>query len=259
MQDFSPKAWAAFFNKGSKGEANPKSLVEDYISQAGALDSLTDALNEKLTGYTWDGFRDSYTSLLKDLKSETTDFGDFINTTISNAIIESLITSPDVQARIKNIYKMIADATDASSAGGEDITKDEADAIRAENESLANDLLNERKKLEDIGLIQPTESSQSATGKAIEAITADQASALIGIGYAMQSAMEQGNEMRKLISADIGYIRLSTETLSNNISEMRDIQFQGLHQLEAINQNTYNLFQIKDDIYELKKIAKDRW
>lgn len=259
LQDFSPKAWAAFFNKGSKGEANPKSLVEDYISQAGALDSLTDALNEKLTGYTWDGFRDSYTSLLKDLKSETTDFGDFINTTISNAIIESLITSPDVQARIKNIYKMIADATDASSAGGEDITKDEADAIRAENESLANDLLNERKKLEDIGLIQPTESSQSATGKAIEAITADQASTLIGIGYAMQSAMEQGNEMRKLISADIGYIRLSTETLSNNISEMRDAQYQGLQQLQAINKNTYNLFQIKDDIYELKKIAKDRW
>lgn len=259
LQDFSPKAWAAFFNKGSKGEANPKSLVEDYISQAGALDSLTDALNEKLTGYTWDGFRDSYTSLLKDLKSETTDFGDFINTTISNAIIESLITSPKMQARIKKIYKMIADATDASSAGGEDITKDEADAIRAENESLANDLLNERKKLEDIGLIQTTESSQSATGKAIEAITADQVSTLIGIGYAMQSAMEQGNEMRKLISADIEYIRLATETLSNDISEMRDIQFQGLHQLEAINQNTYNLFQIKDDIYELKKIAKDRW
>lgn len=259
LQDFSPKAWAAFFNKGSKGEANPKSLVEDYISQAGALDSLTDALNEKLTGYTWDGFRDSYTSLLKDLKSETTDFGDFINTTISNAIIESLITSPDVQARIKKIYKMIADATDASSAGGEDITKDEADAIRTENESLANDLLNERKKLEDIGLIQPTESSQSATGKAIEAITADQASTLIGIGYAMQSAMESGNETRRVISTDIGYTRLSIETLSNNISEMRDAQYQGLQQLEAINKNTYNLFQIKDDIYELKKIAKDRW
>ena len=154
---------------------------------------------------------------------------------------------------------MIADATDASSAGGEDITKDEADAIRNENESLANDLLKARQELEDIGLIQPTESSQSATGKAIEAITADQASTLIGIGYAMQSAMEQGNEMRKLISADIGYIRLSTETLSNNISEMRDAQYQGLQQLQAINKNTYNLFQIKDDIYELKKIAKDRW
>lgn len=259
LKDYAPKAWAEFFDKGSKGEANPKSLVEDYISQAGALDSLTDALNEKLTGYTWDGFRDSYSSLLKDLESETTDFGDFINKTISNAIIESLITSPKVQERIKKIYKMIADATDENSESGEDFSKAEADAIRKENESLANDLLNERKKLEDIGLIQPTQSEQSATSSAIQAITADQASTLIGIGYAMQIAMEQGNETRKVISTDVGFIRLTTETLSNNISEMRDIQYQGLHQLEAINKNTYNLFQIKDDIHELKKIAKNNW
>ena len=259
LRDYAPKAWAAFFNKGGKGEANPKSLVDDYISQAGSLDSLTDALNEKLTGYTWDGFRDSYASLLKDLESETTDFGDFINKTISNAIIESLITSPKVQERIKKIYKMIADATDENSEGGEDISKDEADAIRKENESLANDLLNKRKELEDIGLVQPTQSEQSATSSAIQAITADQASTLIGIGYAMQIALEQGNETRKVISTDVGYIRLTAETLSNNISEMRDIQYQGLHQLEAINKNTYNLFQIKDDMHELKQIAKKQW
>ena len=259
LRDYAPKAWAAFFDKGSKGEANPKSLVDDYISQAGSLDSLTDALNEKLTGYTWDGFRDSYASLLKDLESETTDFGDFINKTISNAIIESLITSPKVQERIKKIYKMIADATDENSEGGEDISKDEADAIRKENESLANDLLNKRKELEDIGLVQPTQSEQSATSSAIQAITADQASTLIGIGYAMQIALEQGNETRKVISTDVGYIRLTAETLSNNISEMRDIQYQGLHQLEAINKNTYNLFQIKDDMHELKQIAKKQW
>lgn len=259
LRDYAPKAWAAFFDKGSKGEANPKSLVEDYISQAGALDSLTDALNEKLTGYNWDGFRDNYSSLLKDLESETTDFGDFINKTISNAIIESLITSPKVQERIKKIYKMIADATDENSESGEDFSKAEADAIRKENESLANDLLNERKKFEDIGLIQPTQSEQSATSSAIQAITADQANTLIGIGYAMQIALEQGNETRKVISTDVGYIRLTAETLSNNISEMRDIQYQGLHQLEAINKNTYNLFQIKDDMHELKQIAKKQW
>lgn len=259
LRDYAPKAWAAFFNKGGKGEANPKSLVDDYISQAGSLDSLTDALNEKLTGYTWDGFRDSYSSLLKDLESETTDFGDFINKTISNAIIESLITSPKVQERIKKIYKMIADATDENSEGGEDISKDEADAIRKENESLANDLLNKRKELEDIGLVQPTQSEQSATSSAIQAITADQASTLIGIGYAMQIALEQGNETRKVIATDVGYIRLTAETLSNNISEMRDIQYQGLHQLEAINKNTYNLFQIKDDMHELKQIVKKQW
>ena len=259
LQDFSPKAWAAFFEKGSKGESNPKSLVEDYISQAGALDSLTDALNEKLTGYTWDGFRDSYASLLKDMESETTDFGDFINKTISNAIIESLITSPKVQERIKKIYKMIADATDENSESGEDISKDEADAIRKENESLANDLLNERKKLEDVGLIQPTQSEQSATSKAIQAITADQASSLVGIGYAIQSAVEVGNATRTQISVDISVMRNYAETVAANMSEMRDIQYEGLGQLQQIVKNTAPIILIREDIASMYKIMKDRY
>lgn len=154
---------------------------------------------------------------------------------------------------------MIADATDENSESGEDISKDEADAIRKENESLANDLLNERKKLEDVGLIQPTQSGQSATSKEIQAITADQASSLIGISYAIQSAVEMGNETSKMIFTDVGFICSYTETISNNISELRDMQQQGIQQLEAINKNTYNLFQIKDDINELKRIAKDKW
>lgn len=259
LQDFSPKAWAAFFEKGSKGESNPKSLVEDYISQAGAVDSLTDALNEKLTGYTWDGFRDSYASLLKDMESETTDFGDFINKTISNAIIESLITSPKVQERIKKIYKMIADATDENSESGEDISKDEADAIRKENESLANDLLNERKKLEDVGLIQPTQSGQSATSKEIQAITADQASSLIGISYAIQSAVEMGNATRTQISVDISVMRNYAETVAANMSEMRDIQNEGLGQLQQIVKNTAPIILIREDIASMYKIMKDRY
>lgn len=259
LQDFSPKAWAAFFEKGSKGESNPKSLVEDYISQAGSIDSLTDALNEKLTGYTWDGFRDSYASLLKDMKSETTDFGDFINKTISNAIIESLITSPKVQERIKKIYKMIADATDENSESGEDISKNEADAIRKENESLANDLLKARQELENLGLIIPTQSEQSATSKAIEAITADQASSLIGISYAIQSAVELGNATRTQISVDISVMRNYAETVAANMSEMRDIQHEGLGQLQQIVKNTAPIILIREDIASMYKIMKDRY
>lgn len=257
LQDFSPKAWAAFFNSG--GQSNPKSLVEDYISQAGALDSLTDALNEKLTGYTWDGFRDSYASLLKDLKSETSDFADFINTAISNAIIESLITSPDVQARIKKIYKMIADATDENSPDGEKITKEEADAIRKENESLTNDLLKARQDLEDLGLIKPTQSEQSATSKAIEAITADQASALTGICYAMQIALEQGNDTRTQISMDVSVMRGYAEAIAVNMSEMRDIQYEGLGQLQQIVKNTAPIILIREDISSMYKLLKNRY
>ena len=110
------------------------------------------------------------------------------------------------------------------------------------------------------------QSQQSATGKGIEAITADQGSSLIGIGYAIQIAQEQqkaiSEEMKNacnVISVDVSSIRTFAEQTANNVSEMRDIQYQGLEQLEAINKNTANLFAIKDDIAELRKTAKEYW
>lgn len=75
----------------------------------------------------------------------------------------------------------------------------------------------------------------------------------------MQIAVEQGNDIRKAISVDVGNIRLFSETMGNNISEMRDMQFQANGYLQEISKNTYNLHQMKDDLSALKKIAKDRW
>lgn len=61
------------------------------------------------------------------------------------------------------------------------------------------------------------------------------------------------------MASDVFSIRVYAEQTANNVSEMRDIQIQGLNQLEAINKNTANLFAIKDDISELRKIAKEYW
>lgn len=85
------------------------------------------------------------------------------------------------------------------------------------------------------------------------------ASSLIGIGYGVLSAVEVGNETRKAIQVDISSLRAFSEQTANNISEMRDIQYQGLEQLQDINKNTYNLYAMKDDLASLNKIAKDYW
>lgn len=66
------------------------------------------------------------------------------------------------------------------------------------------------------------------------------------------------------ILSDKGYLstsisKESAEQTNNTISEMLDVQYRGLEQLEAINKNTANLFAIKDDIADLRKIAKDYW
>lgn len=256
LRDFSPKAWAAFFKAGSGGQSNPQDLVNEYIDKAGVEEELTDALNKKLTGYDWSGFKGSYSSLLKDLKSETTDFADFVTETINNAAIDAFMNNETTKNRIKQIQDMIADA-----AKDGNIDKDEAEAIRSKNEQLADYLISERKKLIDAGIIQETtsQSEQTATGKGIQAITEDQASSLIGIGYAMQIALEQGNEVRKGISLDVSFLRSYSETIGNNISEMRDIQYQGLEQLQAINKNTAPIILIREDIASMYKLMKDRY
>lgn len=256
LRDFSPKAWAAFFKAGSGGQSNPQDLVNEYIDKAGVEEELTDALNKKLTGYDWSGFKGSYSSLLKDLKSETIDFADFVTETINNAAIDSFMNSTKSQEWAKKIQQMIADA-----AKDGEISKAEADAIRKENDLYADYLLSERKKLIDAGVIKETtsQSEQTATGKGIEAITEDQASSLIGIGYAMQIALEQGNEVRKGISLDVSFLRSYSETIGNNISEMRDIQYQGLEQLQAINKNTAPIILIREDIASMYKLMKERY
>lgn len=255
LRDYAPEAWSNFFNAGSKGQANPQSLVNDYIEQAGKLEELTDALNQKLTGYSWSGFKDSYSSMIKDCKKETTDFADFINETISNAIVDSFMNSEANKARLKNIYQMVADA-----ASDGNIDEDEAANIRRENEKYADYVISWRNSMIKAGLIKDSSTSeQTATGKGIEAITADQASSLIGIGYAVQIAQEQGNEVRKAIAIDVSSLRIYAAQIYNNISEMRDIQYQGLEQLEAINKNTAPIILIREDIASMYKLMKDKY
>ena len=82
---------------------------------------------------------------------------------------------------------------------------------------------------------------------------------LIGIGYSVQSAIEVGNETRKQISVDISSLRIFAEQTANNISEMRDIQYQGLEQLEAINKNTAPIILIREDIASMYKLMKENY
>lgn len=255
LRDYAPKAWSNFFSKGSGGKANPQSLVDDYIEQAGKLEELTDALNQKLTGYSWSGFKDSYSSMIKDCKKETTDFADFINDTISNAIVDSFMNSEVNKAKLKKIYQMVADA-----ASDGNIDENEVANIRRENEKYADYVISWRDSMIKAGLIKDSSTTeQTATGKGIEAITADQASSLIGIGYAVQIALEQGNEIRKTIAEHTSYLRLDVVQIKWDISEMRDIQYQGLQQLEAINKNTAPIILIREDIANMYKLMKDKY
>lgn len=148
------------------------------------------------------------------------------------------------------------------------LTRDDIDKLKGEYDKIVQQGIEQRDYWAQItGYTgDSSQSQQTATGKAIEAITADQASSLIGIGYSLQISTEQQriiSEQTKNICVGISFdtssLRVYTEHIRNDVSEMLDVQHQSLGQLEAINRNTFNLFAIKDDIAELKKVAKEYW
>ena len=83
--------------------------MEEYIERAGTLEELTDALNEKLTGYTWDGFLEKYKEMVRSAEDITEELGYFINETVTDALIESFVNE-ELKDDIKELYEYIADA-----------------------------------------------------------------------------------------------------------------------------------------------------
>lgn len=169
LRDYAPRAWAELLN--TDGESNPSDLLNAYIERAGKIDELTSALNEKLTGYSWDSFKGSYVDTLKDLTSTTENFADNIEDLLTNAILNSLVNEA-YKDRIQELYKMIADAASDESEGGSSFTSDELQRIRDYNEQLANDLVSARDALVQSGAIRETgNNSSSSVGNNIKSVS----------------------------------------------------------------------------------------
>ncbi len=156
LRDFAPSAWAELLNTG--GEANPGDLLNEYIDRAGVGEQLLSDLNEKLTGYSWDSFKDSYVSALADLDSTNENFAESLEDMLTNAIINSLVNDK-YKDRIKEIYDAVAKA-----AEDDDITKDEIDYIRGLDESLTDDMIKERELLVEAGVLKNKSSAYSQEG-----------------------------------------------------------------------------------------------
>lgn len=223
ISDYAPKAWTAFFNSG--GHKNPKEDVEAYIEAAGKLEDITGALNEKLTGYTWDGFKSSYTDLLKDLTSSTEDFGDNIEEIISNAMLESLVNE-EFKDRIKEIYDYLAEA-----AGDGELTDAELTKIREMNSALSEDMIARRQQMIEAGLIKDT-SGESQSGKSggFTAMTQDQGTKLEGMftsGLQHWSAMDATlTSVAERMSVAEGHLLQIAENTGISASQLREIKTQ---------------------------------
>lgn len=230
LRDSNPKEWQKLFS--GDGHKNPKSAVEEYIERAGTLEELTDALNEKLTGYTWDGFLEKYKEMVRSAEDITEKLGDFINETVTDALIESFVNE-ELKDDIKELYEYIADAA------ADGISEEEKARIEAMNSAIADKAESWREAMTDSGMIDPGSYGTSQSGRA---------------GAYTAMSQEQGTKLEGLWTT-------SAMHLSSMDEKMQDVSAQmgtAVDSLRRIEENTGNsakhLGEIKDDI---KKIIRD--
>lgn len=257
--------WAKILNEynkeGGKGGRSDKlsDMLNQYVNDFGnAAQDMADEIKEKLNGISFDSMKDSFISALMDMDKDAEDFAsDFskiMQQALLNLSVDELINGSENNPNGDSLKKLYDDMAEAMKNG---TYKSRAEEFAQRQQKL----LEQGMKMRD-ELAQFTgygeQSSQSATGKAIEAITADQASTLIGIGYAVQSAVEQGNATRENIHSNVEVICSYQMLMSDNISEIRDMQYQGLNQLQKIAKNTEPITGINENIANMYKLIKER-
>lgn len=260
IRTYANEAWRELFS--SDGHRNPEELVNEYIDRAGSLDKLKDQLNEKLTGFSWDGFRNNYLTVLQDMKSDTDDFAKSINNILSKSILESLVNKKYNQ-RIKEIQNMVAKAAEDGT-----ITEKEANAIRDANKNLSDDMLRDREQLISKGLLVDEQTKeQSASANGVSSITYEQASNIVALTTAGNISRDQIKDVllsQKLSSIDLSLtgISLIGKDAVSIADETRTILANSYMELKEINENTgvsaKCLTQIDENINSMNRLIKDK-
>ena len=256
LQETADTAWREFFDNG--GHKSPEDLVKEYIERSGKKEELVSALNEKLTGQSWDGFMDSYKSVLKNLESTTEDFANNINELISNALLESF-SNEELKPKIKELYEYIAKAAE------DGLDDSEIAYIRNRNDEIAALGLKKRNELEQAGLIKKKDSEQNASANGVSSITFEQASNIIALTTAGNISRDQ---IKDMISTKISTIDITVRGMQSLMGEQRNIadeirthqvnsyiELQGIHDDTSAMNKTLKM--LSSDVSDIKKNIKD--
>lgn len=110
---------------------NLSNAIEDNVAKA----------KEAITGISFDGFYNSFVDTLSDMSSSSEDFADNFEEYLKKAILSALIAE-QYKDRIQALYDNFAKANEDG-----EITQQEIDALRSENDALVNNMIKDRNNL----------------------------------------------------------------------------------------------------------------
>lgn len=256
-----PELWAKLPDK-------VRGFLEDIVAAEDSIKETGEALEESLAGVSFDSFKESYRSILKDLDADNEDLANNLEDYLKDAMIDSLID--DVyNDELKKLYDKFVQYRKSDSDKGSDISEKELEDLRRDKEKLANQMMADRDALAELygwesdSVKNQSQSQASSRGFGGE-MTHEDAGELSGrftavaeSNYRIESATQQQTLAITEIKGSIAVLALVSTGIHNIADETRTILANSYLELQEIKENTGNsakyLKDIKADIAIVKQ------
>lgn len=231
-------------------EDDKKNTDNDRIKQwENEIEGITDSIaentrkaQEAITGISFDSFYDSFVSTLADMNTTSEDFARNFEEYMKNAILGAMIAET-YKDRIQQLYDDFAKANKDGQ-----ITEQELNDLRQQEQAIAEDMLKERKELADVYGWSGDEggSTSSSGGGGFQAMSQETGSELNGRFTDIQGKV---TEIRSFVMEMMSAGKLQHNELIN----IRDVMIQLNGNVGDIKTYTKVLPEMRDAINSMNK------
>lgn len=226
-------------------------------------EKLRDALNEAITGVSFDSFYNEFIDMLSDMDMSAEDMAENFGEYLRKSILAAMVAK-NFQEDINKLYDKWVAAGEEDSLGGMTITEDEARDIQDEYKKLVDAMVLARDNMSQAFGWDSSATSQDSSSRGFQTMSQDTGEELNGRFTALQVAGEEIKNQNVIQSQSLNLLTakadaiLSINTETRNIADdTRNLIAQSYLELVQISENTGNsakyLKDIKADIAEVKK------
>ena len=237
IRTYLPDVWQSFMEQGEyagRWEDDWNKLAD----QAEKTKEITDALNESLTGVSFDGLYDEFLNTLMDMTSEGEDFAKNFEKMLQKSMIGNMVMT-GFKARIEAFHKMWAEAYEGDNA----ITYTEAEKLKAEYRAMSEEMVNQRDAMMEVMGWSASDSEAEGSFRNASSVSEETMDELNG---RMTVIQVHTSELAQSALAGLQTL-YSLSALSGErntlVAEMRDMLFMSNSYLEDIAADTRRIYK----------------
>lgn len=207
-----------------------RTYLEQIISATEKTEEMKDALNESLTGITFDSMKDTFLDDLSDMETSADEkskkIGESITDNMRKALINNMFKS-QFQEQLNKWYQMWSDAMNPDGDGGENITSAEQSALDSLKNSIIQGATAAADKINDQFRTGEDEADDTLTG-AVKGVSEETASMIGGQMNAMRINQLEASELLRQQLTMLTQIASNTaynhylQSIDERLSKMQD-------------------------------------